>query len=80
MRLTNPPTLLLLIALTLPACSSGPKLSREERAYAKYVQKSSAARQQQQAKVQRSQQEVPPPPEATEEVTTTTEETPPSDG
>jgi hypothetical protein len=69
----------LLAALALSGCSGGSGLSREERAYAKYVQKSSAARQQQRAKVQRSQQEIPLQPERTDEVTTATEETP-SDG
>ncbi len=79
MRVPELPAVLLIIALALPACSGRSGLSRQERAYAKYVQKSSAARQQQRAKVQRSQQEIPPEPPPTDDVTTSTEEVP-SDG
>ncbi len=79
MRLAKLSAFLLLAALALPGCSGGSGLSREERAYAKYVQKSSAARQQRRAEVQRSQQEIPPEPAPTEVVTTSTEEAP-SDG
>ena len=76
MRLPKSPAFLLLIALALPACSGGSGLSRQERAYAKYVQKSSAAREQRRSKAQRSQQEIPPEPPPTEDVTTSTEEAP----
>jgi hypothetical protein len=78
MRRPNLPAFLLLVALALPACSGGSGLSRQERAYAKYVQRSSAARQQQRTKVQRSQQEIPSEPERSD-VNTSTEEAP-SDG
>ena len=78
MRRPKLPAFLLLVALTLPACSGGSGLSRQERAYAKYVQRSSAARQQQRTKVQRNQQEIPSEPERSD-VNTSTEEAP-SDG
>ena len=79
MRLPKLPACLLLVGLALPACSGGSGLSRQERAYAKYVQRSSAARQQQRTKVQSGQQEIPSEPERTDEVSTSTEEAP-SDG
>ena len=59
MALAKSFTLLLLIALVMPACSRFSDTNRQQRAYAKYVRKQSAARQQQRAKVQRTQQEIP---------------------
>ena len=59
MKTMKPLTLLLLLALALPACSNFSADERRNRAYTKYVRKSSAMRKQQRVKVQRSQQEIP---------------------
>lgn len=67
-------TLLLLVALALPACSNFSADQRNQRAYEKYVRKSSAMRKEQRAKVQRSQQEIPET-EARTEINTATEPT-----
>ena len=69
--------LLLSIALALPACSNFSADQRNQRAYEKYVRKSSALRKEQRARVQRSQQEIPEA-EAHTEINTATE--PMSDG
>ena len=74
MNRAKPLTLLLLLALALPACSNFSADRRNQRAYEKYIRKSSAMRKEQRAKVQRSQQEVPEA-EARTEINTATEST-----
>lgn len=57
------------LALSLPACS---KASRQERAYAKYVRKSSIVRQKQQSHFrQKNEPRIPPAPEPSEPVEST---------
>lgn len=70
--------LLLFVALSLPACSRFSAEGRRQRAYAKYVRKSSATLHKQRTKSRAKQQEIPSAPDTTE--TTTTTEAMPSDG
>ena len=74
MNRAKPLTVLLLLALALPACSNFSADQRNQRAYEKYIRKSSAMRKEQRAKVQRSQQEIPEA-EARTEINTATEST-----
>ena len=78
MKTTKSLTFLLLLALMLPACARFSAEQRQQRAYAKYVRKSSAMRHEQRTKVQRSQQEIPEA-ETRTEINTATEQAP-SDG
>lgn len=73
MKLARLLTLLLLLsALALPACSRFSGDARRQRAYQKYIRKSTAAHQKQRTKVRRSQQEIPEAAPRTD-VTTSTE-------
>ena len=63
----------LLLALLLPfsGCSSFSKTARQQRAYEKYVRKSSVAHAKRQAKIRSTKQKVPEQPEPSEPVETT---------
>jgi len=66
-------SLVLLLGLSMPACSMLTKSGRQERAYAKYVRNMSSSRDKQRSKVIQQRAEVPtlrssPPPEETVQV------------
>ena len=61
-------SLVLLLGLSMPACSMLTKSGRQERAYTKYVRKMSSSRDKQRSKIIQQRAEVPtlrssPPPE-----------------
>jgi hypothetical protein len=51
--IVKPLCLILVLALSLPACARFSKGARQQRAYQKYVQKSMAMRKRQQSKISR---------------------------
>ena len=63
--------LVLILGLSMPACSSFSKSSREHRKYEKYVRKSKLARDKQRSKFRAAQGKIPPAPGLSEPVETT---------
>ena len=63
--------LALTVAVALTSCASHSHQSRDERAYAKYVQKQSGMRVKQQAKLSQGKSQMPPPQLPSEPVETT---------
>ncbi len=59
-------SLLLASAIPLTSCSSFSKSSRDQRAYSKYLRKSSIARAEQQSRLGRGKSEMPPPQQPSE--------------
>ncbi len=78
----KPISILLTVALALSGCSSFSKQARQQRAYEKYIRKSSVARARQQSHFRSSVPHLPQPPEVSEplESSETSPQAMPSDG